>query len=446
MSNIIQTKNFSVSLNDKELTHVKDFSISSGGLVQLQGANGSGKTSFLQSCAGIIPHISGGTIKGNLSIFGVDLSKNSTTHLQGKVAYIPSEVDLFFMNNTVLEELCFTLAGLDEKLSYKELLNRSTAIANDLGFANLIEIPIAQLSSGQRAKCAIMCCIISQPKLLLLDEIMSSLDTSTRIEIEKNVDRYIQEDGMAIVADHDYQWKNARSFQFESPATENIVTQNQNLTVAKKVQLIESAKGMMVAIKGENGSGKTTLLRHLSGFVPREDLSQRNLKLAELLQEDLQVVSKKRRTSNNAFSYMPQEIRHMFRNAKVQDDFSDRTKKLPTQIINALNLERYLETDPSKLSYGQAKLCALGLATCTYPKVLLLDEPTRGLDIETRKIVIKFLVKLCLENDIKIICATHEHELIKACVQTYTLTNDPDNFDNADNHNNTDLNKVNESL
>ena len=44
MSNIIQTKNFSVSLNDKELTHVKDFSISSGGLVQLQGANGSGKT------------------------------------------------------------------------------------------------------------------------------------------------------------------------------------------------------------------------------------------------------------------------------------------------------------------------------------------------------------------------------------------------------------------
>ena len=114
--------------------------------------------------------------------------------------------------------------------------------------------------------------------------------------------------------------------------------------------------------------------------------------------------------------------------------------------IELRNLERYLETDPSKLSYGQAKLCALGLATCTYPKVLLLDEPTRGLDIETRKIVIKFLVKLCLENDIKIICATHEHELIKACVQTYTLTNDPDNFDNADNHNNTDLNKVNESL
>lgn len=420
MANIIQAKNLSVHIDDCVLTNVDDFKISSGELVQLQGDNGSGKTSFLQSCAGIIPHITGGIVRGKLSIFGVDLSKSTTSTLQGKVVYIPSEVDLFFMNNTVLEELCFTLSGLDPKLSFEELSTKALAITNAFDIFQISQTPIAELSTGQRAKCAIICAIISQAKLLLLDEIMSSLDSSTRIEIENLIEQYVKGEASVIVADHDYDWKNAYRFSFNSSNTLDPEKENTGQREMASLQK-STSQGSLITIAGENGSGKTTLLRFIAGFVPKENLSKVNLELSESLNKDYEISKCKQKASRNNYSYMPQEVRHMFRNSKVSEDFLERTKDLPEDIVVQLELENLIDRDPTTLSFGQTKLCALGLAVSTCSKILLLDEPTRGLDHEKRKLVIDFLVRLCRENEIEIICATHDIELLHASNHTYEL-------------------------
>lgn len=395
----ITARNFSVSIKGSVITSRKDLDAHSGEIVQLVGENGSGKTAFLQCCAGIIPHITGGNVRGELFIDGTHLKDCTCKNLQGKVVYVPSAIDMFFMCNTLFEELVFTLAGSNPDTALSEIHSQARFIILEYGLVELKDKEISSLSYGQRAKIAALCAVVSQAPIILLDEVMSSLDSARRSEIQSLIDVYVNDGGLCIVADHDYAWNNATTFRFDSPTTHSTVPHTNDIHGPSNL------RGRLIALTGDNGSGKTTLLRHLAGFVEKSDLFERAYDLVTNL------------AIEQPLAYMPQECRHMFRQLKLRDEF-DATNQ---ELLDALDLNDLLDQNPSTLSYGQQKRAALGLTLATGAKTFLLDEPTRGLDIKTAEAVLGILKDFCEHNDVTIICATHDLALIKIADQTFSL-------------------------
>lgn len=394
----------SISIRGHEITRVHQLEVRKGELIQIKGSNGSGKTSFLQACAGIIPHITGGKVTGSLEVLDLPLSIATTDSLRGKVVYVPSAIDMFFACATPFEELAFTIAGLKDSRDLKLIHEKTRKGIYEYGLTQFCDDQIADLSYGQRALCAIACAIVSDTHLILLDEVMSSLDTSTRKIIQNLMDRYINNGGAGIVADHDFAWDSARALIF--PDRNIPIADNES---QPEIDLTQWAHkdGTLVGLMGENGSGKTTLLRHFAGFVDVNNLHSQNYKLAT---EITQIVN----NDTAEVSYLPQESHRVFRSQTLAKEL-EQIQKTKHVLADIVDTSSFRETNISELSYGQQKIAALTLVMSCGAQLILLDEPTRGLDTQAKQQIIHFLENFSHKNRVTIVCATHDKELIDTC-------------------------------
>lgn len=400
---IVNATNFSVEISSNLITKVAQLSINKGELVCLVGPNGSGKTSFMQCCAGIIPHITGGTVTGSLRVLGADLNNNSTSALRGKVIYIPNAIDMFFVCISPYDEILYTLAGSQHRDDLSELKQRAQELVNEFEINDLLGKEFAELSYGQKAKCAVACAIASDPELILMDEVMSSLDDDTRIQIQAFIDRFVNQGGTCIAADHDFKWNNAREVVFKDLEQTESPTEDDAIELERWTH----KDGLLIGISGKNGSGKTTILRHLAGFLPESAFDgDHKVKLSEV--RGLIPIRE------NAISYMPQESHYMFRNFRLIDDIEAVTSN-PNLILSELELDKLSLKTTSELSYGQQKKAALALSLGTESNLFLLDEPTRSLDSNSKKQIIEYILKFCYQNNVVVICATHDQELLDVC-------------------------------
>ena len=157
--------------------------------------------------------------------------------------------------------------------------------------------------------------------------------------------------------------------------------------------------GEVFAAVGSNGSGKTTMLKLLSGILrPWQGRISINGKAV------------KSHASGSA-AYMPQDPYHLFICDTVRHEL-ERTssdKQLIHQLCTDLGVDHLLEMHPYDLSGGEVQKCALVKLLLTQPDILLLDEPSKGLDPQAKAIVGKTLRELASQG--KAICiATHDLE------------------------------------
>lgn len=400
MNAVVQARNFSVSFRNTISTSVENFSAHAGQITQISGPNGVGKSVFLQSCAGITPHISGGEVRGSLTVCNVPLVEATPERLRSHVIYIPSAIDMFFLCPTLFDEIVFTCAGLTPDASIETLHYLAHDFAHSYELNDIMHIPFSQLSYGQRALCAVVCSCIASPELILMDEVMSSLDTDTREKVHSAFTTYIAGGGCCITADHDYTWKKAHQYVMTPHTTDQ---HSYEIDVRNWIR----KSGELICLTGDNGSGKTTLLRHLAGFVPREFLSPE--------QRDRATEIGVGTLSSRA--YMPQESHHMFYRQRVRDHFSSQEN-----LIDDLGFTQLCDSHPFHLSYGQQKRVALGLVLATRRNVLLLDEPTRGLDSHSAHAITSYISQYCHHNAVSIVCATHDDRLISAADRVITCT------------------------
>ncbi len=146
------------------------------------------------------------------------------------------------------------------------------------------------------------------------------------------------------------------------------------------------AAGEFVALLGANGSGKTTLAKHLNGLlkptlgrVRVNGRDTRPVRVAELARQ---------------VGYVFQNPDHQIFAATVEDEiaFGPRLQSLsPTEVTERVNwalalfnLEPYREMPPALLGWGQRRQVAMAAVLATRPQVLVLDEPTGGLDARSR--------------------------------------------------------------
>ncbi len=152
------------------------------------------------------------------------------------------------------------------------------------------------------------------------------------------------------------------------------------------------------ALLGRSGSGKTSLLRALAGLVPAQG-------------EPWQGLPPERRP----IGYLPQETR-LFPHLTVLENtaYALRGKgrlEEAKRLLGELGLEALIARRPSQLSGGQAKRVALARALAHGPELLLLDEPSAGLDRQTRDETLGWLKHTAKARGIPVLAATHDYDI-----------------------------------
>ncbi len=206
-----------------------------------------------------------------------------------------------------------------------------------------------------------------------------------------------------------------------SKSAENFESKNEIVISAEKISVNYSEReilksidlkittGEIVALMGRNGAGKSTLLKAISGQFDSYlgKLSVGGKDPARLNGKELV----------DLIGFVPQEPADLFYGSTVKQecDMADSDNQLPTdstlKTLRSLSNQINENLHPRDLSEGQKLTLAISIVLATNPKILILDEPTRGLDYQAKDLLVGILRKLSKDGT-TIIMATHDVELV----------------------------------
>jgi energy-coupling factor transport system ATP-binding protein len=181
--------------------------------------------------------------------------------------------------------------------------------------------------------------------------------------------------------------------------------------------------GEIVAVMGRNGSGKTTLLRAIMGLVEAVHGT------IAALGRSLNAVPTEERA--RSIGYVPQDPRTLLFAETVADEVRWTLKQAGSrsdeqiearvrEVLDQLNLADLADTHPRDLSGGEQQRAALAAILAAEPAVVLLDEPTRGLDYASKADLTRLLRELRGAGR-AIVVVTHDVELVVAIVDRVVL-------------------------
>lgn len=169
-----------------------NLSIKKGEHFCILGGNGSGKTTTLKILAGLLK-----PYRGKVIIDNNKMTKKTTADFNRLgVAMLPQNPESVFLKSRVIDdytELC-KIKGI-EKSDYEDKIN---SVAEKLGIKDLLENHPYDLSGGEIQKCALGKVLISEPKMLLLDEPTKGVDAYSKLSLSKILQE-IKSDGVTII-------------------------------------------------------------------------------------------------------------------------------------------------------------------------------------------------------------------------------------------------------
>ncbi|CUO88172.1 energy-coupling factor transporter ATPase [Clostridium disporicum] len=174
--------------------------------------------------------------------------------------------------------------------------------------------------------------------------------------------------------------------------------------------------GEFIALIGHTGSGKSTLIQHLNGLLEPSsgkiiiddiDITEKGVKLSDIRKKvglvfqypEYQLFEE---TIEKDIAFGPTNL------GLEQDEILIRVKRAMEMV--GLDYEKYKDVSPFELSGGQKRRVAIAGVIAMEPKVLILDEPTAGLDPKGREDILSQIKKLHEEYKMTIILVSHSME------------------------------------
>ncbi|WP_405013511.1 ABC transporter ATP-binding protein [Kitasatospora sp. NBC_01539] len=466
-----------------------DLTVPEGELCLLVGPSGSGKSTLLGTVSGLVPHFTGGTLHGRVTVGGRDTRTHRPRDLADLVGTVGQDPAAHFVTDTVEDELAYGMESLG--LAPAVMRRRVEETLDLLGLADLRDRALASLSGGQQQRVAIGSVLTVHPRVLVLDEPTSALDPGAAEEVLAVLQRLVHDLGTTVLmAEHRLErvvqyadavlllpgpgqpaqlggpaevmahspvappvvalgraagWsplplsvRDARRRAAplrdrlaghlpQSPAApdtpaapdspgagaaeplltaERLVVRRGPVPALRGADLVLRA-GTVTALMGRNGAGKSTLLGSLVGLhaptggrVRVGGLTPHKARPRELIRR---------------IGLVPQEPRDLLCTESVGAECAaaDRDAAAPgTCRALVAGLMPGLDDDrhPRDLSEGQRLTLALAVVLTAAPPVILLDEPTRGLDYTAKARLVTVLRGLAAAGH-AVLLATHDVEL-----------------------------------
>lgn len=194
INNVFKTFNAG-TINEKKALNDLNLVLKDGDFVTVIGGNGAGKSTMLNSVAGVYP-IDSGTIK----IDGIDVTRlpeHKRAKYLGRVFQDPmmgTAADMWIEENMALASRRGQFRGLKWAISSKERQQFKEMLKElDLGLENRLSTKVGLLSGGQRQALTLLMAVMKKPKLLLLDEHTAALDPKTATTVLTLSQKFIDE-------------------------------------------------------------------------------------------------------------------------------------------------------------------------------------------------------------------------------------------------------------
>ncbi|MEY4427042.1 MAG: hypothetical protein RL535_1340 [Pseudomonadota bacterium] len=191
---MLELKNISKCYENRFLADQLSLSVSRGEIVALLGASGAGKSTLLKIVAGLEPPDAGQVFFDQQDITQLPPEKRHVALMFQDFALFP--------HLNVLDNVAFGL--IEQKLSKKIARERALAMLERFNLASHAVDKVTTLSGGEQQRVALARALITQPKVLLLDEPFSALDADLRESLCEEFKKHIASTGIAtLMVTHD---------------------------------------------------------------------------------------------------------------------------------------------------------------------------------------------------------------------------------------------------
>lgn len=179
--------------------NIPQLSVNPGAILCVAGPNGSGKTTFIESIAGLITPDS-----GEILLRGHIVS-NDRAETQAIMGFIPDD-EAWFIKELSASEYLDVLESVYKKAGVLlDMTKRVRAIASTLHFT-AFDQPLEQLSHGNKKKVQIIAALMHEPQVIICDELRNGLDPLAIIAIERLLRAEAKRGACVIAATHDLWW------------------------------------------------------------------------------------------------------------------------------------------------------------------------------------------------------------------------------------------------
>ncbi|MFC8710159.1 ABC transporter ATP-binding protein [Streptomyces sp. NPDC057197] len=178
-----------------------DLTVEEGELCLVVGHTGVGKSTLLGAVNGLVPHFTGGTLYGRVTVDGRDTAAHPPRELADVVGVVGQDPADRFVTDTVEEELAYAMEQL--AIPPATMRKRVEETLDLLGLADLRHRALHELSGGQQQRVAIGSVLTAHPRVLVLDEPTSALDPTAAEEVLAAVTRLVHDLGVTVLmAEH----------------------------------------------------------------------------------------------------------------------------------------------------------------------------------------------------------------------------------------------------
>ncbi|GAB4318768.1 MAG: lipoprotein-releasing ABC transporter ATP-binding protein LolD [Candidatus Sumerlaeia bacterium] len=186
-------------------------------------------------------------------------------------------------------------------------------------------------------------------------------------------------------------------------------------------------RGEAVAIVGASGAGKSTLL-HLVGALDRADrgdvVFDGGAAYSQMNERELAALRNARLGFIYQFHYLLEEftaLENVMMPALIAGAKRPRAAQAAAALLKRVGLGERLDHRPSKLSGGEQQRVALARALINEPDLVLADEPTGNLDLQTGEDVINVIWDVTVRNNKALLIVTHDLDIARRAARTFRL-------------------------
>ncbi|MEU4086500.1 ABC transporter ATP-binding protein [Streptomyces aureus] len=461
-----------------------DLTVEEGELCLVVGHTGVGKSTLLGAVNGLVPHFTGGTLWGRVTVDGRDTAHHPPRELADVVGVVGQDPIDGFVTDTIEEELAYAMEQL--AIAPATMRKRVEETLDLLGLADLRHRALHELSGGQQQRVAIGSVLTAHPRVLVLDEPTSALDPTAAEEVLAAVTRLVHDLGVTVLmAEHRLErvvqyadrvihlpgdgrarigtpadilrtstiappivelgrvagWsplplsiRDARRaaaplrarLADQSPApvrplpredrtrlmTSRAVTVSYRGVPAVREADLDLHAGEVTALMGRNGSGKSSLLWALQGSGPRR---AGTVKVTDVqggpAVDPHDVPAAAARRLVGLVPQTPADLLYLesVKQELDQADAESGTEQRARAVLDRLAPGIDDATHPRDLSEGQKLALVLAIQLSAAPRIVLLDEPTRGLDYQAKTQLIGIVDALAAEGR-AVVISTHDVE------------------------------------